>query len=75
MVDSDPERTKRVMEGIRQQSQLCRTCKHERFGHYAGKCGAVRRWDGKCACKCKEFVPPDNLDYMEWLAKKRGLIK
>jgi hypothetical protein len=25
-------------------------------------------------CKCSEFVPSDNLDYIEWLAEKKGLV-
>jgi hypothetical protein len=25
-------------------------------------------------CSCKEFFPPDNLDYIEILAKKKGLF-
>lgn len=54
----------------------CRECGHFRFLHCE-----EQAWAGRCdpqndyGCDCKEYVPEDNLDYVEWLAEKRGLLK
>jgi hypothetical protein len=67
--------------------EKCRECQHDRYMHlvqwnstntsYADE---LRATLGNCNalvmgvfCQCKEFLPPDNLDYIELLAKKRGL--
>jgi hypothetical protein len=73
MVDYDPEHTKKVIEWIKYISLQCRDCHQQRFDHEdfspTGNNTAKAFLN-----KCKEFVPPDNLDYIEWLAKKRGLV-
>jgi hypothetical protein len=72
---TDRERTKRVMENIRKASEHCRKCKHERFVHLDGKkCSLQLLRKDWASCTCKEFVPPGNLDFVEYLAKKKGLI-
>jgi hypothetical protein len=50
--------------------QLCQSCKHKMGWHR--DCG---KNIGTCfKCTCVEFVPTENLDYIEWLAEKRHLI-
>lgn len=67
----------------------CRECGHFRFLHKCkrdafGKL-LYHSLDDKCdcqrcepgtdhSCNCEEFVPEDNLDYVEYLAEKRGLV-
>lgn len=50
--------------------QLCRNCNHKRGWHR--DCGPKIDWCFKCMCY--EFVPSDNLDYIEWLAEKKHLV-
>jgi hypothetical protein len=65
----------------------CRECKHDRYFHLLeyganGYKDELRATMGNCNyilsdrgfCNCGEWVPPDNLDYIELLAKRRGLI-
>jgi hypothetical protein len=49
----------------------CRTCRHANGWHDGGALDQSCLWT---SCSCKEFVPSDNLDYVEWLAEKRGLV-
>jgi hypothetical protein len=64
-----------TMEALREFSKHCRKCKHIRLSHAAGKCIAtIGTIEKMHRCGCKEFVPDDNLDYVEWLAKKKGLV-
>ena len=51
----------------------CRTCKHP--GQFHDGYRIVANQCMRTDCHCKELVPLDNLDYVEWLAEKRGLIK
>jgi len=37
-----------------------------------GACNAMVK--GLGFCFCKEYLPPDNLDYIELLAKRKGII-
>jgi hypothetical protein len=57
----------------------CRVCScaHDKYGAHMK--WVTRHGDGGTQsflsdCECYEFVPPDNLDYIEWLAAKRGLV-
>lgn len=63
---------------------LCRTCEHKRLFHlfndtdlpleqyvHSG-CNFILTFSG--FCKCPEWMSKDNLDYIELLAKRRGLI-
>ena len=70
-------RDKRIIDRIIEFSKHCRDCKHIRLSHVEGShCIAANGNQEQFGlCQCKEFVPEDNLDYIEWLAKKRGLIK
>lgn len=62
----------------------CRECGHFRFLHeFKGIGTHVEKgfaFTQACdpqndhGCNCKEFMPEDNLDYIEWLAKKRNLV-
>ena len=69
------KQTNEIIKRIKDFSKSCRKCKHIRLSHLRGKCiatcGTTEKMD---ICKCKEFVPEDNLDYVEYLAEKRGLI-
>jgi len=71
------ERTEKIIDRIAHLSKKCKKCTHVRLSHLEGRCIAANATDGEylLMCKCKEFVPSDNLDYIEWLAKKKGLIK
>lgn len=60
----------------------CRECKHELYLHIletsdkfqvVGACNAVV--PGFRFCTCSEYLPPDNLDYIELLAQRKGIIK
>lgn len=57
----------------------CRDCGHFKFLHVPGFKGALG-FDQHCdpqndhGCDCFEYIPEDNLDYIEWLAQKRGLV-
>ena len=78
MVDADPQVTERFMEALRRGDEKCRECKHARYihgmAHNGGPCSDRFLSSVKSVCKCIEFVPSDNLEYVEYLAKKRGLI-
>jgi hypothetical protein len=67
----------------------CRTCKHRRLFHLWDSDGSVKTpplggkgyVHGNCNfatvdgfCKCSEWMSPDNLEYIELLAKRKGLI-
>lgn len=68
----DYKKADKVIEAIRRACQCCRTCNHERMLHLDTGCIYVTKlWE---RCNCKEFVPLDNLDYVEWLVKKRKLV-
>jgi hypothetical protein len=54
---------------------ICRNCDHADFLHvktYYYHCGrdVSTIWDE--ACPCKEFVPSDNLEYLEYCEAKRN---
>lgn len=65
--------------------EKCRECQHPRFMHIAdipthdnfntaivSNCNDVSK--GMGFCPCEEFMPTDNLDYIEFLAKRKGII-
>lgn len=59
----------------------CRNCQHPLVAHLGGLPNDSKVLVGQCNyvesgfCMCQEYMPPDNLDYIELLAKRRGLIK
>jgi hypothetical protein len=65
--------------------KICRTCEHNQYWHETAESssGTAGGWCAETRCGahinnlpyCTEFVPSDNLDYIEWLAEKRGLLK
>jgi hypothetical protein len=80
---------KRFFDAIRRNEQKCYECKHARFEHDIRNTGTDycnTTDDARCyawipngetvtqSCTCADFVPTENLDYVEWLAKKRNLI-
>ena len=70
-------RTKRILEKIRKHEQVCFNCGHMQMAHLRTCIDVDRKRstaDIWIACGCKEFMPSDNLDYVEWLANKRNLI-
>lgn len=67
-------RTSNIIDAIRRGDQRCGECNHPRFVHFNDKCMATFN-NTLILCGCIEFVPLDNLDYVEWLAKKKGLIQ
>lgn len=70
------KRSQRIIDRIIKFSKHCRKCKHMRLSHIeSGRCIAANgNTEQLTSCGCKEFMPEDNLDYIEWLAKKRKLI-
>ena len=64
-------------------TKRCRDCSHELLFHIAdgeGKgnilvsnCNKFEA--GKGFCNCIEFMSPNNLDYIELLAERRGLVE
>lgn len=64
--------------------EKCRECSHNRMMHMSSlpltgkssvemsQCNDTSTNGG--FCNCSEFMPPDNLEYIELLAKKKGLI-
>lgn len=62
--------------------EKCRECQHGKIMHMAeglkeqsavvAQCNEIVRQGGFCSCP--EYLPPDNLDYIELLAKRKGLI-
>lgn len=76
---ADLENARNVVEHIKKLEQKCKKCTHQRFTHLTGVCldvVLIKKLDEKSykGCKCKEFIPSDNLEYVEYLAKKRKLI-
>jgi hypothetical protein len=72
---NDIIRAKKFIEALAKGDKTCRGCHHKKFEHLKDVCLAVfGNEDTLSKCRCKEFVPLDNLDYIEWLAKKRGLV-
>jgi hypothetical protein len=67
---------------VNEDMECCRDCGHFRFLHIleSEDIGLYRSNQG-CdpqndhGCDCSEYVPEDNLDYIEWLAEKKGLLK
>jgi hypothetical protein len=62
--------------------KICANCQHEDWLHvktYYWACGRKPRNTSDRQhlseiCPCKEFIPSDNLDYIEWLAEKKHLV-
>lgn len=58
--------------------RVCRNCRHAEWvhvKHYYYSCGRDPRSDfdklyANEICPCKEFVPTDNLEYLEWINDK-----
>ena len=51
--------------------QLCRTCEHYFISHMVKSDGTIFcQWMNSSfypnSCKCKEFLPKDNLEFLEW---------
>lgn len=56
--------------------KLCRECQHAHFEGNEGFCGITFNESVTfIACKCPEYVPTDNLDYLEWKYKKNDSKK
>lgn len=57
---------------------LCRTCNHIMMAHSfvtdkRGKCldAGITNKEVYETCKCKIFIPKDNLEFLEWAAQKK----
>jgi len=74
---SDSEGAEVLRQWIKEVEEKCRECNHMKMSHsYLGKkCNELLRTESPFLCNCQEFVPSDNLDYVEWLAKKKGLVQ
>ena len=46
---------------------VCSTCWHI-LGHHNPK---TRRYDAICHCGCTDWVPGNNLEYLEWCLDKK----
>jgi hypothetical protein len=61
----------------------CRNCSHPGWVHvktYYYSCGRKPRnnndeFYSNEICPCKEFVPSDNLEYLEWCVEKRRVYE
>jgi hypothetical protein len=50
----------------------CRNCNHAHLAEQTG-CIDLEGWNTVfVVCSCKEQVPSDNLEYLEWLDKKKN---
>jgi hypothetical protein len=50
------------------EKDTCRGCKHNSTGHFK------RLGNDKficCHCPCFDYIPYDNLEYLEWLYNKK----
>ena len=50
----------------------CRNCSH---AHMEGQQGCIDAIGGMVyftTCTCQEYIPTDNLEYLEWLDKKKN---
>jgi hypothetical protein len=75
---------RRNKEPAKWMADKCRTCEHARYYHlvdYSGnndrkyihaECNFLMEEGGFCSCL--EWMPKDNLDYIELIAKRKGLI-
>lgn len=71
------EDSKRIVDRIIEFSKHCGDCHHTHLSHVEGsRCIASYGTDGEhlLMCGCEEYIPEDNLDYIEWLAKKKGIL-
>jgi len=83
-MDLNEHLEKRNKDFSRWIEDVCRDCKHKRLFHLFNEsditdkkylhsnCNFVLEVGG--FCMCLEYMPSDNLDYIEILAKKKGLI-
>ena len=46
----------------------CFTCGHI-LGHYTE--ANLKRYSGICHCGCTDWIPGDNLEYLEWCLSKK----
>jgi len=64
-------------------NRFCRNCPHHRDGHvrrdpsYPQYCIRQACYGDDLSfrdrvCRCKEYVPKENLEYLEWCADKRS---
>ena len=54
----------------------CRTCTHVMMAHKLGLCMEAKLVRSKYSpCKCKLFVPSDNLEFLEWVAQNKNRRK
>ena len=72
---ADPEEVARFQKAFRH----CRTCDHIQIAHAAKAKGR----EGRCldskltnkevheSCTCTQFIPKDNLEYLEWVAANK----
>jgi hypothetical protein len=53
-------------------NSLCRNCDHNHSA-YSG-CSGIMMYGRRFSCLCgsADWAPKDNLEYLEWLVKKRG---
>jgi hypothetical protein len=73
MVYYDEEANERFMKALEEADKKCRDCKHPKYVHIKDRCLAIPGMNISL-CSCIEYVPKDNLDYVEWLVKKRKLL-
>jgi len=53
---------------------ICRNCPHFKFAHYSACYASIddKRIGHAIPCDCPEFVPLDNLEYLEWKVDKQN---
>jgi len=79
-MDNNPD--KEVVERLTQALSQCRTCTHVMMTHsftkhHGGRCiDAIVKVTGEHKiCNCKLFIPKDNLEFLEWMAKNKSKEK
>jgi hypothetical protein len=70
---NDPEENERFRKGL----SKCRTCDHVMIAHNNSNSCMDARLTNKevySRCICTQFIPKDNLEFLEWAAenKKKG---
>ncbi len=67
-----------LSERFAQALSACRTCTHVMMAHsftkeHSGRCidATVKVTGEHSVCKCKLFIPKDNLEFLEWAARNK----
>jgi len=68
------EETTRIFNAL---SKICRVCSHIKFLHLQKGCtDQILSKEGKLyLCNCKEYIPKDNIEYLEYMSEKERRLR